>query len=338
MRRAPKVEFYLTNDAGERPLYRWGQTPEFWQAGYLMPTILRTIAERIEKETGEKVNHAIIIGYFDGTNQFAPPHKDKAAGVSVRAGVPTDMARDGSFFVLSLGYPREFTLQKKWTEKGQRPVPTDIVWEKALASGSMLKVSAADNRALYHAVYPQPGAGVRFSIIFRTIATHVPIDAAASAIANGEAHRFFRPTPKRPLGGPLDQFVIKKPRSETPLTEEQSARIEVNKKKALAIRAAKDAAKEEEARNTRPFSIVGRLSKYAHVPLTVGVPINVTPDELDRYDTKAHRVWAYINEAWVHVGFVDKQSAAILAKFGIKRHSACLVGNASATVTVQAKA
>ena len=133
--------------------------------------------------------------------------------------------------------------------------------------------------------------------------------------------------------GPLDQFVIKKPRTET-LTEEQMALIEAKKQKALAIRAAK----EEEARNTLPFSIVGRLSKYAHVPLTVGVPINVTPDELDRYDKNAHRVWAHLNEAWVHVGFVDKRSAAILAKFDIKRHSARLVGNARATAVVQAKA
>ena len=77
MRRAPKVEYYIPDEAGERPLYRWGQTEEFWQAGYPMPTKLRAIAEYIYQKTGEKVNHAIVIGYFDGTNQFAPPHKDK---------------------------------------------------------------------------------------------------------------------------------------------------------------------------------------------------------------------------------------------------------------------
>ena len=203
VRRAPKVEFYLTNDAGERPLYRWGQTQEFWQAGYPMPPGLCAIAERIYQETGERVNHAIAIGYFDGTQQHAPPHKDKAAGVWVRDGVPTDMARDGSFFVLSLGDPRVFTLQKT-NSKG--PAPADIVWEKALASGSAFRVSARDNREFYHAVHPQPNAGVRYSIIFRTIATHVPIDAAAAAVANGEAHRF--PRPKRPAT--LDAFLAPK--------------------------------------------------------------------------------------------------------------------------------
>ena len=213
--RAPKVEYYIPNEAGERPLYRWGQTEEFWQAGHPMPTKLRAIAEYIYKKTGEKVNHAIVIAYFDGTNQFAPPHKDKAAGVRVNAGVPTDMSRDGSFFVLSLGYPRVFTLQKNWAKP---PAPADIVWEKALESGSMLRVSAADNRAYCHAVHPQPGAGVRYSIIFRTIATHVPVDALAAAVANGEAHRF--PRPKRSLSGPIDQFVAKKARVEAPPTEE----------------------------------------------------------------------------------------------------------------------
>ena len=71
----------------------------------------------------------------------------------VRPGVHTDMSRDGSFFVLSLGYPRVFTLQKT---SAKPPAATDIVWEKPLASGSALKVSAVDNRSLYHAVHPQP--------------------------------------------------------------------------------------------------------------------------------------------------------------------------------------
>ena len=90
-------------------------------------------------------------------------------------------------------------------------------------------------------------------------------------------------------------------------------------------------------RNTVPFSIVGRLyTNYAHVPLTPAVPINITPDESNPYDTNAHRVWAYINEAWVHAGFVDRHSAAILSRFDIKRHSARIEGSC-ATVVVRAK-
>jgi hypothetical protein len=114
----------------------------------------------------------------------------------------------------------------------------------------------------------------------------------------------------------------------------QKARIFANKQKALAIRAAK----EEEKRNTVPFSIVGRFyTNHAHVPLTPAVPINITPEASNSYDKNAHRVWAFINEAWVQVGYVDRHSAAILAKFDIKRHSARIEGNC-ATVVVQAKA
>jgi hypothetical protein len=43
---------------------------------------------------------------------------------------------------------------------------------------------------MYHAVHKQGGAGERFSIIFRTITTMRPVDAAAAAEVNGEAYRF----------------------------------------------------------------------------------------------------------------------------------------------------
>ena len=118
------------------------------------------------------------------------------------------------------------------------------------------------------------------------------------------------------------------------LTEEQKARIFSNKQKALAIRAAK----EEDIRNTLPFSIVGRnCTNYAHVPLTSAVPISVTADETNKYDRNAHRVWAYINEAWVQVGYVDRRSAAILARYDIKLHSARIDGSCP-TVVVRSKA
>jgi len=200
LRRAPKIEFYITNELGLRPIYRWGQDESFWQAGYPMPPILLNIADRIYAETGERVNHAIIIAYFDGTEQFQPPHKDKAKGVFVRDGVHTDMSQDGSFFVLSLGNHRLFTLQrnrnvpdpKPWQiEKGVKALTNaDIVWQQYLAPGSMLQISASDNRTFYHAVHQQANAGTRFSIVFRTISTHVPIDQAAAAVANSDQFRF----------------------------------------------------------------------------------------------------------------------------------------------------
>ena len=110
-------------------------------------------------------------------------------------GSKCDMDRDGSFFVFSFGFPREFTLQRgngvprptgKQTQLGQ----SDIVWQKALASGSLLKVSAVDNRELFHALHEQRGAGERFSIIFRTIKTFIPIDPVVGAEVNSPKYRF----------------------------------------------------------------------------------------------------------------------------------------------------
>jgi len=213
LKRAPKVEFYLTDD-GEccvadahgtlRAIYRWGQRDDFVQAGYPMPPFLRAIAARIEAEFGERVNHCIIINYAHGTEQHAPPHKDKAEGVEVKKGVPRDMERDASFFVLSVGYPRKFTLQRTKEQTRSKLADTDVVFERALPSGSLLKVSAKDNRELYHAVHKQAGAGVRYSIIFRTIKSFAPVDAAVANEVNGEAHRFIPASKpeKRKTAGP----------------------------------------------------------------------------------------------------------------------------------------
>ena len=48
-------------------------------------------------------------------------------------------------------------------------------------------------------------------------------------------------------------------------------------------------------------------------------------------------VWGDFNPLMQHAGYVDRHSAAILAKFDIKLHSARIEGNC-ATVVVQAKA
>ena len=71
------------------------------------------------------------------------------------------------------------------------------------------------------------------------------------------------------------------------LTEEQKARINANREKALAIRAEK----ERQAQNTIQFNIVGR-QYYSHtnILLTPDVPINVTPNELNPNDKNAHKV------------------------------------------------
>ena len=130
------------------------------------------------------------------------------------------------------------------------------------------------------------------------------------------------------------QACVEHPTTLDHFTEGQKARIFANKQKALAIRAAK----EEEKRNTVPFSIVGRFyTNYAHVPLTSAVRISVTPEQSNPYDKNAHRVWAHIDDAWVQVGYVDRHSASVLARSDVKPHSARIEGGC-ATVVVRAKA
>ena len=132
---------------------------------------------------------AILKYYADGVEQSSFPHQDKAEGVPGAPVDKQDMARDASFYVFSFGYPREFTLQRgngvpKPTGKQKQLEQSDIIWQKALASGSLLKVSAADNRELFHALHKMPGAGERWSLIFRVIKNFIPINVATAADVN----------------------------------------------------------------------------------------------------------------------------------------------------------
>ena len=103
----------------------------------------------------------------------------------------------------------------------------------------------------------------------------------------------------------------------------------------MAVRAAK----QEELRNTFPFTIVGRCyTNHAHVQLTPGIQIHVTREADNPHDKKAHRVLAYIEEEWVPIGYVDRQSAAILAALNIKPNTARIEGNCCATVGIEPKA
>jgi hypothetical protein len=189
--RAPKVEWYITVDGNLRAIYRWGQEALFENAGYPMPTLMQSIVTKIKRDFGEDVNHAIAICYHSGVEQHAPPHQDKAVGVKAKKGVPLDMAEESSFFVFSFGDPRMFTLQ---TTANDKKTERGVVWEEALAHGSLLRVSAKDNRSLYHAVHKASiKNGPRYSLIFRNVVTTRPIDAAKEAEANSDIYRFVPP-------------------------------------------------------------------------------------------------------------------------------------------------
>ena len=89
--------------------------------------------------------------------------------------------------------------------------------------------------------------------------------------------------------------------------------------------------------NTFLFDIVQR-QRHSGVTLTKDVPINVTADEQNEYDKNAHKVWAFLEERWEHIGYVDRANAAFLAKFEIKLHTARVVGPRVASVVVRIEA
>ncbi len=169
LKRAPKREFFVPFEDGTIPLYRWGQSRTMYSMGRPMTDIpaLENVRKQIARETGEACNHCIVIEYSDGERHHAPPHHDRQQGVDGNGA--RDMAAGTSFFVVTLGYARPFQLLDD---------DCNVVWEERLAHGSLLRVTAEMNREFCHAVPPdpaQPSGKPRYSAIFRTIRSGVPI-------------------------------------------------------------------------------------------------------------------------------------------------------------------
>ena len=183
MKRAPKNEFYFPGNADKT--YKWGQQTKMYPGGenYTgkeMPPWMASMANHIRLQTGQFVNHAIIIKYDSGTKTHAPPHMDK---------VP----KGTSFFVFSFGKPRRFDVLgtkivesedekkrdadgnpiKKLNKDGSiktKMAPSNVVWSKELAHNSLLVIDGKTNDNYYHAIPKDKGwDGERWSLIFRTI-------------------------------------------------------------------------------------------------------------------------------------------------------------------------
>ena len=153
-------------------------------------------------------------------DQSSSPHQDKAKGVKGAVeGENDDMAGDASFYVFSFGFAREFTVQRCGrspdgsTGDKKKLTASDIVWQKALASGSLLKVSAEDNRTYHHALHKMKGAGERWSLIFRVIKTFIPIELDVVSEVNNPMYRFVSKAQKAagrvaPTQNELTEFAM----------------------------------------------------------------------------------------------------------------------------------
>ena len=177
--KAPKAEFYLLDELGRRPHYKWTQLNEFDHAGEPMPTMLKELCEQLNTDFGlegdNRLNHCLIIcNEQSGSGKdahCAPPHADKI--------------QKGFFVDLSLGYPRVMKLLDAQSKEEAA--------SQALASGSLAYITADDNGRLVQGCTPakgeskvqgtrylhtvpvdvdQPREQPRFSLVFRPITDH----------------------------------------------------------------------------------------------------------------------------------------------------------------------
>jgi hypothetical protein len=196
--KAPKAEYYILDENGRRPVYYWGQAPEFYQAGQPMPPLLESIANRLNAEYGltgtDRLNSCLVICNDDPSVHEAPPHRDKH--------------RTSRFFDISLGYPLSIVFSDG--EGGE-------VARQELEPFSLLAVSAADNHQYKHAVPPntaQPVNSPRFSIVFRAITEHPAGHAQGEHFAQVDQAAAARVSPGGDLWRPYVPHVLRQEETE----------------------------------------------------------------------------------------------------------------------------
>ena len=85
------------------------------------------------------------------------------------------MKKGSSWFDFSLGVER--TIEIGHLIQGGDKKHYKVIWKRKLSHGSLLKISAIDNRTFFHQIPPEKDVnGVRFSIVFRTIDMFDDID------------------------------------------------------------------------------------------------------------------------------------------------------------------
>ena len=189
--KAPKAEFYLLDEQGRRPHYKWTQLDDFNHAGEPMPSILEALCAQLNTDFGlegdNRFNHCLIIcNEQSGAGKdahCAPPHADKI--------------QKGFFVDLSLGYPRVMKLLDAQSKEEAA--------SQALASGSLAYITADDNGRLVQGCTPAKGE----SKVQGTCYLHtVPVDAGQPR----DQPRFslvFRPITDHPKGKKCGEHLAK---------------------------------------------------------------------------------------------------------------------------------
>ena len=84
------------------------------------------------------------------------------------------------------------------------------------------------------------------------------------------------------------------------LTESQQHRAEANRRRAIGIRASR-------------CMLVGRCYRHPHLSLSTDTPLKMIKEPTNAHDANACMVWAKIEDEWLHIGYVERAIAKLLA-------------------------
>ena len=103
----PKINYADPNEAGEYPLYRWGQERRSYELIEAVPPPVRAVMDLIEQSFNVRVNRALATYFWNGKDYYIPAHQDKR--VTVASG-DSRVETASRIFNVSLGAVRPFVI------------------------------------------------------------------------------------------------------------------------------------------------------------------------------------------------------------------------------------
>lgn len=168
----PKYIWGIANDAGEYPLYGWGQSKaDYSLMADMNPLLLRVAALLEDKFSHPRgfLNLAMATFYWNGKDQHIVPHQDKAVSKESTGKVENT----APIYNLSLGAVRPFiitklALLKAWGKDRALDIAPYVLKAIPMHEGDLVRLSPKLNMETAHMVPKDPSiTELRISLVFR---------------------------------------------------------------------------------------------------------------------------------------------------------------------------
>lgn len=168
----PKRVWGIANDAGEYPLYTFGQSKESYSLMDPMPDLLREVANFLESHFDHPegfLTLAMATYYHNGTENHIPPHQDK----SVSKESTGKEESQAPIYNISFLAVRPFTITKlallgAFEDKPTFDIAPYVLKSIPMETGDVVRLTPLLNASTAHMVPKDPSVTeLRISLVFR---------------------------------------------------------------------------------------------------------------------------------------------------------------------------